>query len=107
MAFRNFVVSGDAKVVGFLPREAKDFSYGAGSPSVSVNNNNVDVFSVEDEATTLILVNTDENPLLVEEIADSDDYPSDENQIVTAGYSGIGSRVRERKGTSANVLKPS
>ena len=43
----------------------------------------------------------------MEDIADSDDHPLDDNQISIADSFGIGGRVRERKGTTAMVLKPS
>ena len=62
MAFRNFVVSGGAKEVSFLPIGSKEFSYGVGSPFVSVNNNNFDVIDVEAEATTLVPMNTEGIP---------------------------------------------
>lgn len=70
-----------------------------------MNNNNFDGVAVEAEVTTLVPLNTNENPLVVEDIADSDDHPSDDNQISIAGSFGIGSRVRGRKGTSAKALK--
>lgn len=47
MAFRNFVVVGGARETSFLPKDPQEVSYGVGSPSVSVNNNDVDILAVE------------------------------------------------------------
>ena len=37
---------------------------------------------------------------------DSDDPPSDSDQVIVVGSFGIADRVRNRKGTSAKALKP-
>ena len=47
MAFRNFIVSDGAKEASFIPREPREFSYGVGSPSTSVNNNDLDAMVLE------------------------------------------------------------
>ena len=46
-AFRNFVVVGGTRETSFLPKDPQEVSYGVGSPSVSVNNNDVDALAVE------------------------------------------------------------
>lgn len=107
MAFHNFIVSGGAKEVSFIPRDPKDFSYGVGSPSISVNNNDVDAPMVEPIAITepSMLMNTEKTPLIVENIVDSDDLPSNSDQVIIVGSSGIADMVRDRKGISAKALK--
>ena len=52
MSFRNFVVVGGARETSFLPKDPKEVSYGVGSPSVSVNNNDVDALAFELIAAT-------------------------------------------------------
>ena len=51
MPFRNFVVAGGAKETNFLPKDPNEVSYGVGSPSVSVNNDDVDAMIIEPLAT--------------------------------------------------------
>ena len=41
----------------------------------------------------------------MENVADSDDPPSDEEPVTIVGSSGIADRVRSRKGTEAKALK--
>lgn len=41
----------------------------------------------------------------MENVADSDDPPSDEELVTIVGSSGIADRVRSRKGTGAKALK--
>jgi hypothetical protein len=38
MSFRNFVVADGAREASFLPKNPDEVSYGVGSPSISVNN---------------------------------------------------------------------
>lgn len=105
MAFPNFVVSGGAKEVNFLPREPRGFSYGIGSPSMSVNNHDANASLDEVKSTPLVPVNTEENPFIVEDVGDSDDPPSNDNQVANIGSSNIAGRVCEWKGTSAKAPK--
>ena len=84
MYFRNFV--GSAKEVSFLPKEPREVSYGAGSPSVSVNNQEVDAQMIQPLSTvkpTKSLesakhVNVEGTTQLVENIVDSDDPLSED-----------------------------
>lgn len=46
MAFRNFVVAGSSRDVSFVPNKLGQGSFGLGSPSASVNNNDVDAMSI-------------------------------------------------------------
>ena len=107
MAFRNFVVAGGAKEVKFIPKDPKDISFGVGSPSISVNNNDVDVSPPKPLAVLPPIkpLNTEETPQLVEDVGDSDDTPSGSDQLRIVGSSGIADRVRTRKGTSAKAAK--
>ena len=108
MAFRNFVVSGGAKEASFIPRDPKEFNYGVGSPSVSVNNNDVDAMVVEPitavEAFTP--ADTKETPLAIESVPDVEVLSSDDGPVTLARSSGIADRVRERKGTVMKAPKP-
>lgn len=72
MAFRNFVVSGGAKEASFIPRDFRDFSYGVGSPSVLVNNNDVEAMVLEPMTSVegMAPINVEEAPLAIEGIPD-------------------------------------
>lgn len=109
MAFRNFVVAGGAKETSFIPKDP-DVNYGVGSPSVSVNNNDVDAQMIEPIAFAKPTkpakrANTEETTQLVENVADSDNPPSDDEQVLIVGSSSIADRVRSRKGTSSKAAK--
>ena len=43
---------------------------------------------------------------MIENVADSNDPPSADEQVTVLGSSGIADRVRSRKGTSAKSVKP-
>ena len=115
MSFRNFVVADGAKETSFLPRNPEEVSYGVGSPSVSVNNQEDDAKMVEPIASlqpskpdkkSKPMV-TEETSQLVENVAESDDPLSEDDQVTIIGSSsGIADRVRNRKGTSAKLVKP-
>ena len=47
MSFRNLVVAGGARETSFLPKDPNEVSYRVGSPSVSVNNNDLDALAIE------------------------------------------------------------
>jgi hypothetical protein len=47
MSFQNFVVADGAREASFLPKNPEEVSYGVGSPSVSVNNQEDDAQKVE------------------------------------------------------------
>ena len=114
MSFRNFVVASGAKEVSFLPKEPNEVSYGVGLPSVSVNNQEGDAQMIEPIASvqptkpskSSKVVNVEETSQLVENVAESDDPPSEDDQVTIIGSSsGIADRVRNRKGTSAKAVK--
>lgn len=105
MDFRNFVVAGGAKEVIFLPQDPKEASYGVGSLSVSVNKNDIDALAIEPIASTKPTkpakpTDTEETAQLVENVTDSDDPPSKEEQVMIVGSSDIADRVRSRKWAS-------
>ena len=108
MAFRNFIVSDGAKEASFIPREPREFSYGMGSPSTSVNNNDVDAIMLEPTIITeeAIPLNVEEVPLAIKALPDVEILSSDDVSKTYAGTSGIAGRVRERKGTEMKASKP-
>ena len=114
MAFRNFVFSSGAKEVSFLPKDPNEVSYGVGSPSVSVNNQEGDAQMIEPIASvrhtkpskSLKPVNVEETSQLVENVADSDDQPSEDEQVTILGTaSSIADSVQNKKSTSAKPIK--
>ena len=110
MSFRNFVVAGGARETSFLPKDPNEVSYGVGSPSVSVNNNDLDALAIEPIASakpakTEKSLAIEKSTQLVENVAESDDPPSDEEPVMIVGSSGIADRVRSRKGTEAKAIK--
>ena len=110
MSFRNFVVAGGARETSFLPKDPNEVSYGVGSPSVSVNNNDLDALAIEPIASanpskTEKSLTIEESTQLVKNVVDSDDPPSDEEPVMIVGSSGIDDRVRSRKGTEAKAIK--
>lgn len=110
MSFRNFVVADGAKETSFLPKDPKEVSYGVGSPSVYVNNNDVDALAIEPISSAKPpklekSLAIEETTQLVENVVDSDDPPSDEEPVMIVGSSGIADRVRSRKGTEAKAIK--
>lgn len=114
MSFRNFVVASGAKEVSFLPKEPNEVSYGFGSPSVSVNNQEGDAQMIEPIGSVQPTkpskaskrVNVEETSQLVENVAEFDDPPSKDDQVTIIGSSsGIVDRVRNKKGTSAKAVK--
>ena len=116
MSFRNFVVADGAKETSFLPKNPEEVSYGVGSPSVSVNNQEEDDAKMIEPLASLQLSKPDkkskpmvieETSQLVENVAESDDPLSEDDQVTIIGSSsGIADRVRNRKGTSAKPVKP-
>jgi hypothetical protein len=108
MAFRNFIVSDGAKEASFIPREPREFSYGMGSPSTSVNNNDVDAVMLEPTIVTeeVISLNIGEVSLAIKALPDVEILSSDDVSKTYAGTSGIAGRVRERKGTEMKTSKP-
>ena len=115
MSFRNFVVVDGAKETSFLPKNPEEVSYGVGSPSVSVNNQEDDAHMVEPIASLqpskpekkVKPVIAEETSQLVENVAESDDPLSEDDQVTIIGSSsGIADRVRNRKGMSAKPVKP-
>ena len=114
MSFRNFVVASGAKEVSFLPKEPNEVSYGVGSPSVSVNNQEGDAQMVEPIACVQPtkpskaskLANVEETSQVVEKVCESYDPPSEADQVTIIGSSsGIAGRVRNKKGTSTKEVK--
>ena len=108
MTFRNFVVSDGAKEASFIPRDPREFSYGVGSPSTSVNNNDVDAMVLEpaELVEEVIPLNAEEVPLAIEAFPDVEILSSDDVPMTYVGTSGIADRVRERKGTEMKASKP-
>lgn len=108
MTFRNFIVSDGAKEASIIPREPREFSYGVGSPSTSVNNNDVDAMALE--PTTIIKdvipLNAEEVPLTIKAFPDVEILSSDDVPKTYAGTFGIADRVRERKGTEMKASNP-
>lgn len=115
MSFRNFVVADDSSETSFLPRNPEKVSYGVGSPSVSVNNQEDDAKMVEpiasmqpskpDKKSKPMIA--EETSQLVENVAESNDPLSEDDQVTIIGSSsGIADRIRNRKGTSAKPVKP-
>ena len=114
MPFRNFVVADGAREASFLPENPEEVSYGVGSPSVSVNNKEDDAQMVDPIASIRPSkpvkesksVTAEETSQLVENVAESDDPLSEDDQVTIVGSSsGIADRVRNRKGTSAKAVK--
>ena len=115
MSFRNFVVADGARETSFLPKNPEEVSYGVGSPSVSINNQEDDAQMVEPiaslqpskpEKKSKPMI-AEETSQLVENVAESDDPLSEDDQVTIIGSSsGISDRVRNRKGTSAKPVKP-
>ena len=108
MAFRNFIVSDGAKEASFIPREPREYSYGVGSPSTSVNNNDVDAMALEPTVMIeeVVPLNAEEAPLTIKALPDVEILSSDDVPKAYAGTSGIADRVRERKGTDMKASKP-
>jgi hypothetical protein len=116
MSFRNFVVADGAKETSFLPRNPEEVSYGVGSPSVSVNNQEEDDAKMVEPLASLQPSKPDKKskPMVIEEIsqlvenvAESDDPLSEDDQVTIIGSSsGIADSVRNRKGTSSKPVKP-
>ena len=79
-----------------------------GSPSTSVNNNDVDAMVLEPAAIIeeVIPLNAEEVPLAIEAFPDVEILSSDDVPMTYAGTSGIADRVRERKGTEMKASKP-
>lgn len=102
MAFRNFVVASGAKEVSFLLQDPKEASYGVGSPSVLVKNNDVDALAIKPIASAKPTkpakpTDTEETTQLVENVTDSDDLPSKEEQFMIVGSCGIADRVQSKR----------
>ena len=74
---------------------------------MSVNNNDVDALAIEPIASAKPAnqLEIEETTQLVENVAESDDPPSDEEPVMIVGSSGIADRVRSRKGTEAKAIK--
>ena len=108
MAFRNFIVSDGAKEASFIPREPREYSYGVGSPSTSVNNNDVDAMALEPTVMIkeVVPLNDEEAPLTIKALPDVEILSSDDVPKAYASTSGIADRVRERKGTDMKASKP-
>nr|GEX39873.1 hypothetical protein [Tanacetum cinerariifolium] len=92
MTFGNFVVFGNDKDVSFIVKTQNEGNFGKGSPSASINNNDIDASPSRPQHAAF-------GPLtqLVKNTADSHDSHSKENQVVFLGSSRIGDRVRNKK----------
>ena len=79
-----------------------------GSPSTSVNNNDVDAIMLE--PTTIIEevipLNAEEVPLAIKALPDVEILSSDDVSKTYVGTSGIAGRVHERKGTEMKASQP-
>ena len=115
MSFRNFVIADGARETSFLSKNPEEVSYGVGSPSVTVNNQEDDAQMVEPIASLQPSkpekkpkpVIAEETSQLVENIAEFDDPLSEDDQVTIIGSSsGIADRVRNRKVMSAKPVKP-
>jgi hypothetical protein len=102
MSFRNFVVADGAREMSFLPRNPEEVSYGVGSLSVSVNNQEDDAQMVEPiasmqpskpEKKSKPMI-AEETSQLGENVAESDDPLSEDDQVTIIGLSsGIADMV--------------